>query len=328
MNEFEDDDEEQLQSLPWYSPINLVGTGLNMHRRIKSMWTPTVHGDQPPVDYDYDGIDPFVKMGRDIWEAIRHNNVRNVEELFIQHGTDCINETWELPNGDTKSTFMMKAAEYGSIHVMRFLIECGADIHTLDCVGEQAIHYAARHCEPRCVLLLVNNGADVRPHGVTPLHLACSKIGTKIEPTKILDTMKILLDAGANANAKDICVTYTTPLQMVIHGAIEPHLVGILPISNGTYSNPVTRPVMDAVHMLVNRGAHVNEPDTFNGGDTPLHQALGDNNVNMVVLLMSCGAMTNIPNRLGETAMKIALRIDQSANNHFWADILINNSIF
>ena len=329
----DDEDEEQMPKMKWYYPFHIIERSQNMRRKIQSMCTNARRRDENQYDDYID--DPFLQIKADAWDAIDHNDVNQIE-LYMQNGNDYINEKWALHQGDIKCTMMMKASECGALDVMKFLVRSGADIHVRDEVGEQAIHYATRFCQPQAVSLLLRCGADesssnVRgSQGLTPLHLTCSNLESNVQTSKVLTVMKILLDAGANVNAKDVCVTYTTPLQMVVHGAVAPDQIGTVQLnkmsSNGKHSNRVTKQIIEAVHMLINSGANVNEADQFNGGCTLLHQSLGDCNSSMVRLLISCGARTDIPNDLNETAIHFAMHLDACQKTHFWVDLLMNPS--
>ncbi|KAJ1467441.1 ankyrin repeat-containing domain protein, partial [Baffinella frigidus] len=63
-------------------------------------------------------------------------------------------------------TMLMKASQYGALDVIRMLIEKGASVHARDALGEQALHWAVRHCQPHAVHLLIRCGADVSASNV------------------------------------------------------------------------------------------------------------------------------------------------------------------
>ena len=77
------------------------------------------------------------------------------------------------------------AAYGGSLEVVRFLIEKGADINARDDRGETALHSAARGGSLKAVRFLVEKGADINARNMytnkTPLSRIIRRSGKKYE---------------------------------------------------------------------------------------------------------------------------------------------------
>src|SRR4029079_14010830 len=63
---------------------------------------------------------------------------------------------------------------------------------------------------------------------------------------------------------------------------------------------------IESMEALINEGASVNELEPF-GGETALMYAVKSNNIDAVKLLLDSMAQPNIENRLGQTALNIAI---------------------
>jgi ankyrin repeat protein len=239
---------------------------------------------------------------------------------------------------EVQCPMMSRAAQYGSIAIIILLQRYGADIQARDSVGEQAIHYATRCGQERALVWLLHAGADESAgnnfrcaYGITPLHLAIQNMNSGMEPRTVLSIMRVLLNAGAQVNAKDNVMTFTTPLQLVVHGAMSQDWRGpsggpITCTPNGTKTNEVTPFITHAIYLLLEHKANLNERDKYNGNRTLLHQAIDDGNVSMATLLLDCGARTNIPDNGNESAMQAAIYVDSLTDRHFWRNLLESRS--
>jgi len=92
------------------------------------------------------------------------------------------------------------AAQIGDVVLARGLIDAGA-LPGGDERGEPPLHRAAWHGRAAAARLLLDAGADLnaqaRSHGLTPLQVAV-RTG-HAEPAAIVETVRLLLDAGADA---------------------------------------------------------------------------------------------------------------------------------
>ena len=166
--------------------------------------------------------------------------------------------------------------------ILRLLIEHGADVTAQDETQSTPLHMASYSGIPDLVQPLIEHGADAKRQDRsqrTPLHLAASRVSTKITSlvfaaevlrthvyvqevwssvhsgftphpvgaVSIADTMRLLIDHGANVAAQD--ETHSTPL----------HLAAF-------WCN------VEAVRLLIEHGGDVLAQD--GNHRTPLHLAL------------------------------------------------------
>lgn len=159
---------------------------------------------------------------------------------------------------------------------MQLLIDHGADVKAQDETQSTPLHMASSSGIPDLVQLLIKHGADTNGQDRsqrTPLHLASSRVSPEttslfirlrtyvnaqevwprdytsypVDADTIADTMKLLIDHGANVAAQD--ETHSTPL----------HLAAF-------WCN------IEAVRLLIEHGADVTAQDGHHR--TPLHLAL------------------------------------------------------
>lgn len=152
------------------------------------------------------------------------------------------------------------AAEHGHADVAQLLLSAGAhvDVYTL--------HRAAQMGHIDVLVLLLDAGADVNAYHAanTALHVAVR--GGNNNVSKVL---KVLLAAGAHANAPD--VDGRTPLHLAVHCCAQ------------------------NVSVVLSAGADVNAVD--NRGDTALHIAAQNRFPDVVKVLLVFGAHVDAVNR-------------------------------
>ncbi|MBN2315462.1 MAG: ankyrin repeat domain-containing protein [Sedimentisphaerales bacterium] len=184
----------------------------------------------------------------------------------------------------------------GPKDIVELLIQQGADINAKDKWGCTPLYWSINNKvfpsdndnPPIDSLhLLIANGADVNIEygdGETALLLA-AKAGQT-------DTVRLLLEAGANINAKD------DRGQNALHVMLD-----IRNASNNRY-----RLSKDTLELLLAKGADVNAKD--NDGRTPLHLAAESADREIVALLLDKGADINAKeDKSGFTALHYAARL-------------------
>ncbi|KAG7276220.1 hypothetical protein CRUP_004811 [Coryphaenoides rupestris] len=146
------------------------------------------------------------------------------------------------------------------------LLRAGADPASLDRHGRTALHLC---CD---VASLGMARYSLSFHRLSSLHIAVQG-GHK-------DLARMLLEAGADINAKDI-------------------KSGQSPLMYAVESNNV-----DMVHFLIESGSHVNSQS--NSGNTALHSACGRGQLDTVWLLLKNGADSGIKNNHNDTPVMVA----------------------
>ena len=205
----------------------------------------------------------------DLVAAAKRGDLDQVKLLVEKKGID-INR----PGPYKDRTALMMAAKKGHIHVVKYLVDHGADVNQADEEGETALLMAIVSREGHrtaIITYLLNHGADVNhagDSGHTALHLV-SFDGT-------VDQAQMLVDRGADVNHKD--TWGKTPLQ-----------------------NAVSVRSIDMIHYLVEHGADVRTIDkdgntVLHGIDYPLDDAT-------FAYLVEHGADVQAVNHAGQTVL-------------------------
>ena len=205
---------------------------------------------------------------------------------------------------------------------VKFLVEKGADVNTVDNQGGTPLTNAARQRHDKMVELLIKLGADVnKPNndGMTPLttavmrdHVPTVKVllanGANVEepgpegfrPLAVAiaedkyEVAKALMEGGADVNVPAGADGLTPLMAAVAQNA---------PAEGAMFLPSSTRP-LEIAKMLIERGADVNAKSK--SGTTALMVAATHNNPPMIGLLIEAGADTEAKNNQGKTAAEVA----------------------
>lgn len=146
-------------------------------------------------------VEKLINSGADVDEISEEGTAlamsignKDIVQLLIQNKAN--------PNISDKYgiTPLIKAPRVSSDSTISQLIEAGADVNEESKNGETALLNAASYGKVSAAQTLINNGADVNLDccgKITPLHKAVQ--GSNIN----LGMISLLLDAGANVNARD-----------------------------------------------------------------------------------------------------------------------------
>jgi ankyrin repeat protein len=165
------------------------------------------------------------------------------------------------------------------------MIASGKDINLKDEYGRTELHMATVWGKENVVKFLIENHADLNPYdedGFTPLHYALFNGYFQIA--------KLLIENGADVNGRNK-KTGDTPLHYAIYHKGE-----------GAYN---------FIQYLLEKGADINSQDDY--GDTPLHRAVRQEDVNMVELLIKEKPNLNIPDKPRDTPLITAVRLNNVA---------------
>jgi ankyrin repeat protein len=236
-------------------------------------------------------------------------------------------------------TPLVYAARAGAIDAARVLLDAGADVNQVTRYGWSPLLAATQNRNYQMGKFLIENGADVNianKGGWTNLYLATDNRNveggdypTRVPDMDHLEYIKLLLDAGAEPNARLIESTETrtvftnqwldengataflrasqsgdVPLMRLLleHGA-DPHIyteLGVTPLAvaagigcvEGVTSEWSTEQTIEAVKLLLELGVDPNyQADT---GRTSLHGAAHKGATEVVKILVDAGARMDI----------------------------------
>jgi ankyrin repeat protein len=284
-----------------------------------------------------------------LYQAVRNDNMATLRALIKEHGANAKDSHGQTP--------LMFAAAYGSLDAMKLLIASGADVKAENDAGATALHWGAYDAQK--IRLLLESGADPNKAsriGRTPLIVAAGTAGT-LEAVKLLlekgtdvnaadgngftplivaagvdnaPVAKLLIEKGANINAKANTGQEATPLMSAAHNGnvqltrlLLAREADVTPISADRSGNVKNGPVAfgnaTALHFAVTSGstemvrtvldatvaanpAAVNAKDVR--GMTPLVFAISTDrpNLEIVRMLLAKGADASIKTKDGESA--------------------------
>ena len=281
--------------------------------------------------------------------AIAHGFVRTAE-VFIKGGFDVMSKS-----ENTGQPLLFLACGASSINyyhdteslpmaMVKMLIEHGADMHTTNKSGENALHIALQAAEPdvQIVGLLLDGGVDINAKdlsGKTPFHCFC-KNSRSSSYSKSEEMLKLLLShlppGAENSDCQlqslwDEDPIVETPLAMAIEAESWP-IFTILLERRAVFHT--TRPLDNllgksaygcalqprAVKLLLEAGASVTTIDSMYGSSPSGHEALEglfNNNTHaptsfedfrsVLDMFLAHGLDVNTVNYRGETLLQVAV---------------------
>jgi len=238
------------------------------------------------IDNDIEDVKLFIENGANIKNpddyegplcyayGLNENLERiNIMKLLLEGGAD----PDYFNSGINIETLLFKVIRDGDDEVFELLLERGASIENTDYECMTPLHIASKCGRNEYVRLLLEKGANIEHRdvdGKTPLHAAKNE-----------ETMKILLNWGANIDSKDDYNPYTgnggnTPLWSLVR--IKKTTIGI--------------------KLLLNEGANIYDED----GSTPLHYASFCGDYDIVKVLLENGVNVEDKDDEGKTAKDFA----------------------
>jgi len=217
------------------------------------------------------------------------------------------------------ATALHEAVRYGNIDVITMLLDHGADINARDARGNTPLHTGIPYDVYKDVVtMLLTRGADPNlrdEHGDTPLHIA-------VTLNRSAEGLQALLNGGGDVHIRNI--NGKTPLYV----AVQEHRINLIPVlltygseifaadNTGTTPFDISARANDGTFNLLITPETVNQRDS--AGNTMLHSAVRNRaNPEQIGFILSQRAMVDSRNRDGDTALHIAVRMNQRESGEF-----------
>jgi ankyrin repeat protein len=217
------------------------------------------------------------------------------------------------------ATPLHEAVRRGDIAVIKTLINNGADVNSKDAKGNTPLHTGIpSEVHREVVSILLENGADPNlrdEHGDTPLHIA-------IILNRSVDVIQALLGGGSDVYIRNI--DGKTPLYI----AVQEKRASLIPVllSYGsevfaadnegiTPFDIAARNIDNIVNLLITTETVLQRDSA---GNTMLHAAVKNRgNPELIGRILDQRAIVDARNRDGDTALHIAVRMNQRENGEF-----------
>jgi ankyrin len=192
-------------------------------------------------------------------------------------------------------TPLMSAVYLGRIEAASALLDEGADVEEAGPGGLRPLHVAAGNGGPGLVKLLLRYGPDINAENASS--------ETPIEEVGDAETARILLRAGASANAPNLlCNAATTGGRELVEALLSYGADANSRCLGGTPLLPaISSKKWDIVPILLDHGADPNVADS--SGFTPLLLASGSGSAQTVALLLGHGARIDTASKDGDTPL-------------------------
>ena len=241
-------------------------------------------------------VDAKTKDGWTPLHFAADNGHKDIAALLIENGADT-----NAKSNESKGTPLFYAARSGHKGVIKLLIDKGATISEVD----DLLYYMCEHLHTDLAEFFIQKGANVNSErwgNVTAFYILWNWDANKIADSNQTDIFRLLLDHGANPNAKErwdwSLLHYAAEVEVYIDMArmlldkganpnIRESIDGRTPLHHAANSDTDTR-FKAMIELLVSRGAEVNVKDYY--GRTPLSMAKDNGLTEIVNLLRKHGA--------------------------------------
>jgi len=217
------------------------------------------------------------------------------------------------------ATALHEAVRVGNIDIISMLLDNGADVNARDGRGNTALHTGIPlNVYNDIAAMLLARGADPNlrdDHGDTPLHIA-------VTLNRPVEGVQALLRGGADVHIRNI--NGKTPLYV----AVQDHRTSLIPIllsngseifaadNSGTTPFDISARANDGTFNLLITPETVNQRDS--AGNTMLHSAVRNRaSSEQIAKILEQRALVDSRNRDGETALHIAVRLNQRESGEF-----------
>ncbi|MCL2764345.1 MAG: ankyrin repeat domain-containing protein [Treponema sp.] len=217
------------------------------------------------------------------------------------------------------ATALHEAVRKGNINIIKMLLENDADVNARDAKGNTPLHTgipASVHKE--VVILFLEKGADPNlrdEHGDTPLHIA-------IILNRSVDVIQAFLNGGSDVHIRNI------EGKIPLYIAVQENRAELIPVllsygsevfaadNSGVTPFDIATRSSDEIFNLMITVETVNQRDSY--GNTMLHATVRNRGTpSQIGRILDQRAPVDSRNRDGDTALHIAVRMNQRQNGEF-----------
>jgi len=282
----------------------LILSGANSENPIYAYFGPAVRGSNYNIRRN-EGLSP-------IHHAIMNNHAGLISFLLDKKVDLNIKST-------SGATPLHEAVRSGNIQNINLLLDKGADVNAVDAKGNTPLHTGIpSHVHREVVTILLSKGADPNlrdEHGDTPLHIA-------IILNRSQEIVQAILNGGSDVFIRNI--DGKTPLYIAVQEGRTSLIPPLLSYGSEIFAadNSGVSPFDLAARTNDNTFSLLIAPETVNqrdsGGNTMLH-AVVRNRGNPIQLgkILDLRSSVDARNRDGDTALHMAVRMNQRENGEF-----------
>ncbi|KAL3317511.1 hypothetical protein Ciccas_003836 [Cichlidogyrus casuarinus] len=226
------------------------------------------------------------EVKQELFQVVREGDLERFQQLFQLHQKRYPCRQWRDLDDNT---LLHKACQVGNFMITDSCIGLGCDINAKNLDGQTALHIAASSNSYELIRLLLFANANKELtdlEGNTPLHC-------------IVDALRNRPLAHSNA-------LYGSFSRLNDFRSI---LVGKGLISAESKRLGSEDPELDALRLLTTRNPSINVKNKI--GDTALHLACEQGWSTLVECLLDNGARVNLPNKLGQTPLKLMEKLTE-----------------
>jgi len=313
---------------------------------------PTMPGDSGTFDDRYfDVVQYLLEHGADVdaqantdhstplhlasyWGGVK------TAQLLLDHGAN-IDVRDEKGQTQLHRTLINMGYEFQDYNPddMLFLLDYGADVDALDDDHSTPLHVASQFSNAKVARLLLEHGANIHvgnANDQTPLHIISSRSGN-MPSNDSIHMLWLFLEHGADVDALDN--NHSTPLHLALHsGSVEAarsllEYGASIHVRDKQDQTPLQLlmadhwfkgPLDDYINVIRLFLEHGGDIDSTSSTDsTMLHVAVEKASLEVVHLLLDCGANINARDENGQTPLHRAMyNIRDDMEDHFFAILL------
>ncbi|MBN8827694.1 MAG: ankyrin repeat domain-containing protein [Sphingobacteriia bacterium] len=159
-----------------------------------------------------------LKLYEEIMQSVYNHTLSQKIRELLENNSFNVNDVLQFQG----KTLFHIVSQYGDKKDLDFLIEKGSDIFVVSENGANALHFASINGNIENIKFLLSLGFDsnsLNNNYITPLHYACNEFNSNFP-----ETVKVLIENGADINFKKYDWTNTLLLEEISRGSKNGHI--------------------------------------------------------------------------------------------------------